>query len=366
MIVPSVYADEVDELRRSVRACLARVSTGPGAEWDAARSCEVWSRLSADIGVSALAVGERLGGFDSDATTLFATAEEVGAVLCPVPLLSTVFVASHVLTSLDRADATESLLRRIADGARVVVAAPADATDWTANSISIEVREENRGRVVDGCVPYVLDGASADVFLVPVRTGTSLALMAVEPGDNTSIEPLHTLDLSRSVARVTFRHSPAELVASGGGVAAALARGHAAGVAGLLAEQVGAATAITQMAVDYARTRHQFGRPIGSFQAVKHKLVDMAVSVERMSTALDVLVDDWPAPDAVSVSFAKTVADDAFFQITADAIQVHGGLGFTWEHAAHRYFRRAKADQFLFGAPAEHRRRLAAGLLGNL
>jgi alkylation response protein AidB-like acyl-CoA dehydrogenase len=187
-------------------------------------------------------------------------------------------------------------------------------------------------------------------------------LFAVErdaPG--TAVTALHTLDHTRTQTHVSFHETPATLIGAPGAVVEALASADNLAMVALAAEQTGAAEHLMQLCVDYAKLRYQFGKPIGPFQAIKHKLADMAFDVERMGAvsrraaeAADADDKDFP----IIATIAKVHCSEAFFRVAAETIQVHGGIGFTWEHSAHLYFRRAKSSEFLLGAPAHHRERL--------
>ena len=206
----------------------------------------------------------------------------------------------------------------------------------------------------------MLDGGIADLVVVPAVEDGALALFVVDPADDAvAVEPLGTMDLTRKQAAMHFDGAPAVTrLDPGEGALEALRRLVDLAVTMLAFEQVGAAERCMEMSVSYAKERIQFGRPIGSFQAVKHKCAQMLVDVEAArSTALYAarMIAD-ASPDAgVAAALAKVRCSDAFFDVAAETIQVHGGIGFTWEHDAHLYFKRAKTDRLLFGEPAAWR-----------
>jgi alkylation response protein AidB-like acyl-CoA dehydrogenase len=212
----------------------------------------------------------------------------------------------------------------------------------------------------------VLNAESAALVLavVTAHDGTSVyAVDATAPG--VTIVPLSTLDLTRRQSKVRFDGAPATLVGGDGTAARAVGwmLDHAS--IALAAEQAGAAAELMRLSIDYAKVRHQFGRPIGAFQAIKHKLADMAVDLERMdslvrhaATAAATGASDLP----VIAAMAKVFCSEAFFRVAAETIQIHGGIGFTWEHPAHLYFRRAKSSEYLLGSPARHRENLLQAL----
>ncbi len=178
-------------------------------------------------------------------------------------------------------------------------------------------------------------------------------------------ERLEGLDLTRAQGLVEFHDAPAVLLAAGHDADAALSRLLDVAVLALAAEESGVAEAVMKMSLDYAKLREQFGRPIGSFQAIQHKLADMALDLERIKACVDYLLrvlerDDGADPGATSL--VKVFCAEATFRMAAENIQIHGGIGFTWEHDAHLYFKRARASQGMFGDPAYHRERVARAI----
>lgn len=219
---------------------------------------------------------------------------------------------------------------------------------------------------LDGVKDYVLDGNAADVTLVAAKADGHLALFRVD-GAASGLErvSLPTLDLTRKLSRLTFRGTPATRI-SDKDIRDALSRALDFGVAMVAAEQVGGAQRCLEMSVSHAKTRLQFGRPIGSFQAIKHRCADMLVDVEFARSAAYYAAfaldggDDAEAREAVQI--AKSFCSEAFYKAAAENIQIHGGMGFTWEHPAHLYFKRARTGLVMFGTPGEYRQKLAASL----
>jgi alkylation response protein AidB-like acyl-CoA dehydrogenase len=210
---------------------------------------------------------------------------------------------------------------------------------------------------------YVLDGATANLILVAARTAAGVSLFSVA-GDAAGLtrESLATMDQTRKQARLTFDNTPATLIGTDGQGWPVLERVLDLAAVGLAAEQVGGAQMCLDMAVEYAKVRVQFGRPIGSFQAIKHKCADMLLEVESAKSAAyyagwaaSELNDELPSV----ASLAKAYCSEAYFHAAAENIQIHGGIGFTWEHPAHLYFKRAKSSELLFGDPTYHRELLA-------
>ncbi|MEV4258791.1 acyl-CoA dehydrogenase family protein, partial [Spirillospora sp. NPDC049652] len=317
----------------------------------------LWRRMAGELGLQGLAVPEAHGGSGFGVRELAVVFEEMGRVLYCGPFLATVGLA---LPALQAAGATR-LLPGVADGSTIATLAWTEDGHWSAPpAMSWE------DGVLSGTKTFVLDGHIAELVLVAARHGGTTALFAVD-GDAPGLTrtPLPTLDQTRKLARLDFDRVPARLLTGDGD--AALARARDVAVALLAAEQVGGAERALEMTVDYVKVRKQFGRAIGSFQAVKHRCADMFVRVESarsaMLNAAEAADTGTPGELAVATALAKAFCSDAYFHVAAETIQLHGGIGFTWEHDAHLYFKRAKASQELFGPPAEHRRRLA-GLVG--
>ena len=209
----------------------------------------------------------------------------------------------------------------------------------------------------------MVDGHNADLVLVAGRTDKGVSLFAVERGAaGMTATPLATMDQTRKQARIEFASTPARLMGEEGGAAPVLSRTLDLAAVALAAEQVGGAQRCLDMAVDYAKTRIQFGRPIGSFQAIKHKCADMLLEVESAKSAA--YYAGWAAAEdseelPVVASLAKSYCSEAYFHAAAENIQIHGGIGFTWEHDAHLYFKRAKSSELMLGDPSYHRELLA-------
>jgi alkylation response protein AidB-like acyl-CoA dehydrogenase len=238
-----------------------------------------------------------------------------------------------------------------------------DSGDWSAADTATTATSSGDAWQLDGHKSFVVDGATAGLVLVVAKAPEGLSLFAVE-GNATGVErtALPTMDQTRKQARLTFSATPAKLIGTAGGAVDTLAKTQQLAAVALAAEATGGAQRCLDMAVDYAKTRIQFGRPIGSFQAIKHKCADMLVEVESARSAAyfaaSEAADD--SPDLASAaSLAKAYCTDAFFHTAAESIQIHGGIGFTWEHDAHLYFKRAKSSQLMLGDPSSHREFLA-------
>jgi alkylation response protein AidB-like acyl-CoA dehydrogenase len=291
----------------------------------------------------------------------------MGAGLMCTPYLSTVLAAEAIVASGDD-DAAGEYLPPIAAGARRGALAVGERDGgWDAAGVAACATRVGDGWVIDGEKPFVIDGHTAHLLVVAARTPAGVALFAVE-GDAAGVtrEAVGTLDLTRKQARVTLRGAPARLLGGEAAAPSALARVNQRAAIALACESVGVASVCLAESVEYAKDRVQFGRPIGSFQAVKHKCAEMfRLTAQARAAAYEAAVTSASgAPEAALVaSIAKAYCSEACSWVAAENIQVHGGIGYTWEHPAHLYFRRAKSNEQLFGN-APHHRALVLGHLG--
>ncbi|GBE64482.1 acyl-CoA dehydrogenase [Mycobacterium sp. MFM001] len=362
-------AADHDDLRDAVRSFLQARSSSAAVrhvmETPTGYDERVWRQLAGEMGLVGIAVPEEFGGADAGMRELAVVLEEMGAALLCSPFFATVVLAAHaLLTSGDR-DAMVKLLPRLVDGSTTATLILNDGLGtWDPDSVTLVARKGPEGFLVSGPAPMVLDGHTADVLLLAARTEAGLSLFAVEStATGLQREPLASLDRTRRIAALGFDDVPADLIGADGAAATGLARTSDLALVALAAEQVGAAQRCLDMAVGYAKTRIQFGRPIGSFQAVKHRCADMLVAVEGARSAAMHAAEAADAPDnaelPIAASVAKMACSDAFLQAALGNMHVHGGIGFTWEHDAHLYVRRAKASQLMFGSPDMHAQRLA-------
>jgi alkylation response protein AidB-like acyl-CoA dehydrogenase len=246
------------------------------------------------------------------------------------------------------------------------VALTDDAGLWDLTTTSTSASASGDGFVVNGVRSYVTDGNTASVIFVPAMTAKGLSLFAVQ-GDAKGVERevLATMDQTRKQSRVVFSDAPAQLVGVEGEALTGLETTLQVAAAALAAEQVGGAQRVLNNSVEYAKNRVQFGRPIGSFQAIKHKCADMLLDVESAKSAAYYAA--WASQERndelpIAASLAKSFCSEAYFHCAAENIQIHGGIGFTWEHHAHLYFKRAKSSELFLGDPAYHRELLAQRL----
>ncbi|MCP5043997.1 MAG: acyl-CoA dehydrogenase [bacterium] len=365
------FTDEHEELRATVRQFLADRSDEQAVRTQMASERgfddDVWQQLAEQVGLTGLVVPEEHGGADFSYVELCIVAEEMGRALLCAPYLSTAVMSTNALLHCANATAQKEVLPGIADGSTRATLAWAE-TGWDLASISTTAQEKDGAWVLEGTKTSVLDGHTADVILVAARTSAGIELFQVA-GDAAGLgrEATPALDQTRKLATLSFSATRASKI-SEGDATLGLERTLALTLAVLAAEQVGGAQWCLDTAVDYAKSRLQFGRPIGSYQAIKHKCAEMLVEVEFARSAAysasfaaaDCLAGeaDW---DEVfeAAHIAKSYCSEVYYHAAAENIQVLGGMGFTWEHPAHLYFKRAKASELLFGDAAHHREALA-------
>ena len=362
-----VFTPEHEALRAATRDLLARHGSEQAVraamEADSGYDPELWRRM-AEVGLPALAVPEEFGGAGGGIVELAVVMEEMGQALYCGPFLSSAVMAATALAALDDPVARK-YLPDICGGSLLATVADVGLLAGDGQSPAV-VADGNRTVRLDGRIGYVPDGHIADLFVVTALDEGQPGLYLVDrrsAGVTATLLP--TMDLTRKMAAVEFSGAEAQRLGTPEDAGPVLARvRHLAAIA-LAAEQVGGAQRMMELAVAYAKTRVQFGRTIGSFQAVKHRCAEMAVDVEAARSAAYHAVAtaaDEPAGNALAIAacIAHSYCSEAFTRVTADCIQVHGGIGFTWEHPAHLYYRRAKSSELLFGSPAAHRRTLAA------
>jgi len=355
------FSEDQRELRATVRSFLDRHATSTVVREAALEgdgfAREPWQRLIGEMELTGLAIDPERGGTGASFVEVGIALEELGRTLLPVPYLGTV-VAAGALTGAVDSDAAKPLLERIAVGAAAAVALDA------ANGAP-ELSGDGESATLDGSVAHVADGPHADLLILRARAGNEPVLAAVDlDAGGVAVEPLPTLDQTRRQATVQLAGAPA--VRLGGGAAAARARDLLA--AALAVESVGAAQRCLDTTVEYLGERVQFGRPIGSFQALKHRCADLAAALEAArSTAYYAAwaVDGAPEELPELAPLARAVCGESLWRVAAESIQLHGGIGFTWEHDAHLYFKRAKASELLAGG-FRAQRRLAAERAGIL
>lgn len=367
--------DEQEELRELVRGFLAerapRESIRRAMESESGYDRAVWQQMAQQLGLHALFVPEPYGGAGYGLPELTVVLEQMGYALLPAPFFSTIALAAQTLSASGDDDACAAYLPGIAAGELTATVAVCDESgSWRLEDIATTAQcDHSDVWTVSGTKMFVIDGDTADLLLVIARTGGGLGLFAVDGNAEGVIRTrLDALDPTRRLARVDLDGAPARRVGPGGDAEPFLRKALDTASVALGAEQVGGAQACLDMAVDYAKVRVQFDRPIGSFQAIKHMCADMAVAVETGRAAVGLALDELVTGDAptAAVSTAKAYVGDAAVRVCTDAVQAHGGIGFTWEHDAHLWLKRALLDRALFGSSSWHRRRVADAVLPAL
>ena len=364
-------SEEHQQFRSSLRAFFEARS--PEAEvrrvMDEPRGYDpaLWKEMAQQLGLQGLTVDEAHGGSGFGWPELGIVMEEMGRALVCAPYLSTVGLAVPALRAIDDHDAVAHLLSSIASGDLVCALAVAEEVgDWSQSEIKTRAQARDGDYQLTGCKNAVIDGADADVLLVAARTEDGVALFEVN-GDAPGLArtPLTGLDQTRRLARVDLQEVPARLLGSPETGWAAVESSLDHGVLALAAESVGGMQRCLEESATYARIRYQFGRPIGSFQAVKHLCADMVLRTESARSIVHYGIDCAERDSeelGVVASAAAAYVQDAYFRVTRDTIQVHGGVAYTWEHPAHLYHRRAKASQVLLGDGVRHRDRVASAI----
>ena len=361
------FSEEVEEFRKAVRALLERRCTSADVRLtlDTALGYDpaLWRRLAQEVGVVGLTVPERHGGGGFSLLEAHVVLEELGRFLAPTPFLGSSVLAVQTVLATGDESAAARILPSLADGTRIATLAWVER-DWTpASCVTRATPRPDGAWELSGRKRYVLDGHAADILLVPARSARGTSIFEVEAaGAGVRVQPLVTMDMTRRLAAVELDGAVGRLIGGDGDGGAVIARVLDLACVALSAEQVGAAERCLTMTVDYTKERVQFGRPIGSFQALKHRMADMLVLVESarsVSYAAAWAAAHEPARLPSLAATAKSYCSEAFFEVSAETIQLHGGIGFTWEHDAHLYFKRAHGSMHLFGDPAWHRARLA-------
>ena len=368
------YGEEPRLLRREARRVLdaecplsaVRRQIETGAPPDEA----LWSRAAA-MGWLGLAVPEAYGGSDLSMVSLATLMEEMGRALFPAPFLGTLF-ATLLIRDVATPEQQARWLPAIAEGRlKAAVAALEEEGGWDPAAVAATARRDGDRWLLSGAKPLVVDAPSADLLLGTFREPAGVSLFAFDPrAPGVYLSPDSLVDLTRRSAHVALADvgvaEGARLGAPGGAIAA-LDRALSRLLVALSAEMAGGADRLLQITVDYAKIREQFGRPIGAFQAVKHPLVDMMIDIEltrslvyRAAAALD----HAPSRAPHLARMAKALASDTCANAAAKAVQLHGGIGFTWECDVHLFFRRAQWCKVAFGDAPHHRKRIAEMLLG--
>ena len=361
------YSDAEEQLRAAVRdlladrapltAVLARVDAGE------ADDIPLWHALAADLGCAGLLIDESHGGAGASYREAAVAAEETGKAIACVPYLTSAVMATPALLGTDE----DEMLGALAAG-RLTAALAVGFTDMPGAATPVRVGrpDERDGTGVVrlyGTVRGVAGALAAGVLLVPAD-GVPFGLYAVDPADaGVSVTPLVSLDATRPLADVTLDNAPGRPVLTGEAAARAVAAALTAGAGLLASELFGVAEQCLGMTVSYVKERRQFARPVGSFQALKHRLADVWIAVTQARAAARYAAACLAAGDPdtpVAVALAKAACGDAAVLAAQECVQLHGGIGFTWEHPAHLLLKRAKSGSLALGSPDRHRATLAA------
>ena len=372
------FSEEQEELRRSVRRFLDDKSpvTEVRRLMDTTEGYDpkVWAQMGNELGLQSLHIPEAYGGQGYSFVELVVVLEEMGRSLLCAPYFASVCLAANAILNAGTEEQKSALLPGIASGETIATLAFTEPSGkWDAAGITMEATpssgpDGSGGYTLDGTKMFVLDGHTAGLIVVAARSagsgGTEGISFFTVAGDAAGLTrtALPTMDQTRKQAKLEFSGVKAQLLGEEGAGWAALSKTLDQVAVCLAAEQVGGAQRCLDMSVEYAKVRIQFGRPIGSFQAIKHKCADMLLEVESSKSAA--YYAGWAAAEdndelPVVASLAKSYCSEAYFHAAAENIQIHGGIGFTWEHDAHLYFKRAKSSEIFLGDATYHRELLA-------
>jgi alkylation response protein AidB-like acyl-CoA dehydrogenase len=365
------FSEEQEALRENVRRFLQDKATESEVRrlmaTEEGYDESVWKFMADALGLQSLAIPEEFGGQGFGLVEQYIVFEEMGAALFGGPFFATVALAAGALIESDDDAAKASYLPGIASGDTIATLAyQDDSGSFDLDKTSTKASADGDAWKISGAKNYVVDGNNASLILVTAETDKGLSLFAVD-GDATGLSRtnLPTLDQTRKQSRLEFTNTPARLIGTDGGADAWLTVALQKACVLLSAEEAGGADKVLAAAVEYAKNRVQFDRPIASFQAIKHMCADMMVEVESAKSLASYAA--WAGEEstdelAVMSSTAKSYCSEAFFHCASQNIQIHGGIGYTWEHPAHLYFKRAKSSEIMLGDPSYHRELLLEGL----
>ncbi|WP_288337996.1 acyl-CoA dehydrogenase family protein [uncultured Gordonia sp.] len=347
----SISTEEREALRESIAALLKQRGGSAALRTSMSETPRIdrglWQTLSTEIGVAALPIPEEFGGAGASFVETAVVLEELGGALSVVPVFSAALASAALLAAGDDA-ASARLLPAIAAGTSIVALCWAAPSGWSSSGVRAEAG------LLSGTAHYVLDAESADHLLVVAGTDAGLTVHDVDArAEGVTITPQPLLDPTRPLASVTFDDVPAETITARAGTVDTI---RTAAWALMSAEQVGGAARALDLTVGYSKERNQFGRAIGSFQALKHRMADMYALVATSRAISHAAVEALAAgsADAAELAAAARVhCSEAYASVAGDAIQIHGGIGITWEHDIQLYFKRAQSSSQLFGQPHE-------------
>ena len=363
------FTDEQEQFRDAVRRFMTEKSPTTAVrrlmETDEGYDPDVWKQLSEQLGLPGIHIPEQYGGAGFGMVELGIVMEEMGRALLCVPYFATAVLTANAILNAGTEDQKASLLPDLASGTRLAALAVTElGGEWDPQATQLTATPDGDKFRLDGTKSYVVDGHIADLLVVvgraPGTTGQDgLMLFTVRgdaPGVTRSLLP--SMDPTRKLARIDFNGAQAERLGDGENDAMALDRTLDQAAIALANEMVGGAQALFDSAVDYAKLRVQFGRTIGSFQAIKHKCADMLLDMELAKSAAYYAAQAAAANDpewSALASLAKAGASDMYLHIAIETIQIHGGIGFTWDNDTHLWFKRAKSSEVLLGEPHYHR-----------
>ncbi len=371
------FTEEQEELRAMARAFLAENSGSEqirkAMETELGFEPEIWRQLGEELGWTSVHIPEEYGGLGLGYVELVALMEVMGETLLCSPFFSSICLGANAILCAGSEEQKQEYLPSLAEGTtRATLALSEENGRWDAVAVGGSVQADGDDYLLSGKKCFVVDGCSADLLIVALRRegsegeeGISLFILPADtPGVTRRL--LTTMDQTRRLAEVELtnvRVPGSALMGAEGEAWGALARTLDLAVIALAAEQVGGAQRCLDMSVEYAKEREQFGRPIGSFQAIKHQCADMMLRVESSRSAVYyaacVVAEENDEELPTVAPLAKAYCSDTYFQCAADAIQIHGGVGFTWEYDVHLYFKRAKSSESLLGDAVHHRELLA-------
>lgn len=366
------FSDEQQEFRSIVRRFLEGKSPTTAVrrlmETETGYDADVWRALSTDLGLTAVHIPEAYGGQGFGVSELAIAVEEMGrALLCAPYFASTVLAATAILKAGSEAQ-KQALLPSIAAGQTIAALAfTEDNGRWDADGVTTTATSDGGKWRLNGTKSFVVDGHTAGLLVVlarrPGSTGAEGLSFFIAKADATGLtrKPLASMDATRKLARLSFENVEAELLGTEGAAAGPLTETLDIAAICLAHEMVGGAEQLREQAIAFANQRYQFGRPIASFQSLKHKAADMLLEVELAKSAAyyaAAAVDEGDPDVPALASLAKAAASDAYMQTAIHAVQIHGGIGFTWDNDTHLWFKRAKSSEVFLGGPEYHRERL--------
>ena len=363
--------EDLAALRESIRSFLeaksSMVAVRDAMAMEDGFDRDVWCQMADQLGLQGLSLPEKYGGSGFGMIEQLIVFEELGRALYCGPYFSTVALAAGLLVRCDDEGAKAEYLPRIASGKLIATVALVETDEsWTYDDVATCAERDGEQWRVSGVKPFVIDGSIAEIVLVPAMTRDGLSLFAVEgSAEGVKKVPLEVMDATRKQSQLTFVAAPARLIGTAGHAREWLQGLLVTATVCLSGEQVGAAKRVLEISVEYAKVRQQFGRFIGSFQAIKHKCATMYLETESASAVARYAawtVDEGMADAAVAASMAKSYCSEVFTHAAAENIQIHGGVGFTWDNDGHLYLRRAKTSEVFLGDAVHHRSLLAEHL----